>query len=392
MHGANWSNAIRSSVPGWVTSNQLLYLLACIALLVGFAGCRKEEQSVATTGTRLPYLPSMPYSYALPEMPEHFNAQLQQTAASILSDDPITDAGATLGRVLFYERGLSASRTISCGSCHHQEHGFADAWARSTGHTGLRTRRNSMHLVNQFYSRRQFWDLRATTLEAQVLMPIQDAVEMGLTLDEASERLRAMPYYPSLFTEAFGDDSITVDRMALALAQFVRSIVSYRTQYDVGEANGFVDYTPLEVDGKNLFYSGTTRCNQCHMTANFNNQDARNTGLDMEYTDNGRGEVTGDPEDQGKFKIPSLRNVALSAPYMHDGRFNTLEEVVEHYNSGVQQHPNLDDRLTVEGSVGGEPLRMDLSANDKQALVAFLRTLTDEPLIVDPRFSDPFQP
>jgi len=127
------------------------------------------------------------------------------------------------------------------------------------------------------------------------------------------------------------------------------------------------------------------------MTANFNNQDARNTGLDMEYTDNGRGEATGNSGDQGKFKIPSLRNVALTAPYMHDGRFNTLEEVVEHYNSGVQQHPNLDDRLTVDGTIGGEPLQMDLSANDKQALVAFLRTLTDEPLIADPRFSDPFQ-
>ncbi|HQV74712.1 MAG TPA: cytochrome c peroxidase, partial [Flavobacteriales bacterium] len=379
------------SVPRSVSSNQWLFVLLCIALLIGSAGCRKDEQNVPTTGTRMPYLPATGYSYALPVMPAHFSAQLQQTAASTMAGNPITDAGATLGRVLFYERGLSASRTISCGSCHHQEQGFSDASVRSTGHTGLRTRRNSMHLVNQFYSRRQFWDLRATTLEAQVLMPIQDAVEMGLTLDEATDRLRALPYYPALFTEAFGDDSITADRMALALAQFVRSIVSYRTRYDEGEANGFVDFTPLEVDGKNLFYNGATRCNQCHMTANFNNQDARNTGLDMEYTDNGRGEATGNSGDQGKFKIPSLRNVALTAPYMHDGRFNTLEEVVEHYNSGVQQHPNLDDRLTVDGTIGGEPLQMDLSANDKQALVAFLRTLTDEPLIADPRFSDPFQ-
>lgn len=372
-------------------STRSRYVVLCIALLIGSAGCRKEEQSVATTGTRMPHLPTTAYSYALPEAPAHFSVQLQQTAAANLAIHPITDAGAALGRVLFYERELSASRTISCGSCHQQENGFADALVRSHGHSGILSRRNSMHLVNQVYSRRQFWDLRAATLEEQVLLPVQDAVEMGLTLEESTERLRAMPYYPSLFAEAFGNDSITIDRMALALAQFVRSIVSYNTRYDAGEANGFVDYTPLESDGRLLFYNGTTRCNQCHMAANFNNQDARNTGLDLQYMDNGRGEVTGNTEDQGRFKIPSLRNVALTAPYMHDGRFSNLDEVVEHYNSGIQQHPNLDDRLTVDGIIGGEPLRLGLNAHEKQALVAFLQTLTDEPLIADPRYSDPFQ-
>ena len=210
-----------------------------------------------------------------------------------------------------------------------------------------------MHLVNQMYSRRQFWDLRAETLEAQVLMPIQDSIEMGMTLNGAMGRVQERPYYRALFNAAFGDDSITPDRVSRALAQFVRSIVSYRTRYDVGMQSGFADFN-------------------------------------ADYADNGSGEITGNGEDNGKFKVPSLRNVAISGPFMHDGRFNTLEEVVEHYNSGIRAHPDLDDRLTVEGVIGGTPLQMQLSAYDKQALVAFLGTLTDEPLVHDPRFSDPF--
>ena len=221
-------------------------------------------------------------------------------------------------------------------------------------------------------------------------MPIQDAVEMGMTLPEVTGRLQAIPHYHPLFTNAFGNDSITHEHISRALAQFVRSIASYRTRYDAGEANGFADFTPLELDGKALFYNGATKCNHCHMTANFHNREARNNGLDAVYTDNGLGEFTGDSDDNGRFKVPSLRNAERTAPYMHDGRFNTLEEVVEHYNSGVQAHPNLDDRLTVEGMTGGTPLQMGLTLYEKQALVAFLKTLTDVPLLMDPRFSDPF--
>lgn len=358
--------------------------------IIVLLGCSKEEHSAPLAADKTPHLPEVLYNYALPTMPAHFNGFLEQFAAANLADHPITDAGATLGRVLFYDKELSANRTISCGSCHHQERGFADVGATSVGHGSMHTRRNAMHLVNQFYVRRQFWDLRAQTLEEQVLMPIQDPVEMGLTLDELMERLRAKTYYPGLFNSAFGNDSITEGRIAIALAQFVRSMVSYRTRYDEGEANGFADFTQLEADGRALFFNGTTRCNQCHMTANFFNTDARNTGLDLDYADNGRGEITGNAEDNGKFKVSALRNVALTAPYMHDGRFNTLEEVVEHYNSGVQAHPNLDDRLTVESVVGGTPVQMNLSAYEKQALVAFLHTLTDEQLVNDLRFADPF--
>ncbi len=368
--------------------------LGLVRLLFGativFIACSKDAPDQPNIGPPGPHLPAIPFDYTIPQLPPSFNTGLLALNESTPGDNPITNAGATLGRVLFYERDLSISRTISCGSCHHQDHGFSDVHATSIGHAGMHTRRNAMHLVNQMYSRRQFWDLRAATLEDQVLMPIQNEVEMGMTLDDAMGRLRELPYYPALFTAAFGSDSITPDRVSKALAQFVRSIVSYRTKYDAGEASGFTNFTQEESDGKALFYNGATRCNQCHTTVNFGNEDARNNGLDSVYTDNGRGEITGNPADDGKFKVPSLRNVAVSAPYMHDGRFNTLEEVVEHYNSGIKAHPNLDDRLTVEGQVGGTPLHMNLSDYDKAALVAFLKTLTDEPLLHDPRFADPF--
>lgn len=366
-------------------------MAAVMILTVGFMACRKdasifpEEKEGAG-----PLLPEVPYAYGVPSLPDHFNSILLAFWESTPDDNPITDAGATLGRVLFYDRDLSVDSTVRCASCHKQASGFADPMASSKGHAGGSTRRNASHLVNQFFVREQFWDKRANSLEEQVLMPIQDQVEMGMTLDALMTRLRTRAYYPVLFEHAFGDDNITSERVARALAQFVRSMASYRTRYDQGEADGFAGFSSLEQDGKALFFNGQTRCNHCHMTANFFNRDARNNGLDEVYVDNGLGEITEDAADNGKFKVPSLRNVALTAPYMHDGRFATLEEVVEHYNSGVRQHPNLDDRLTVDGHTGGVPVQLGLSEYDKQALVAFMKTLTDVPLITDERFADPF--
>lgn len=374
----------------WMKHPRYPVLLLLLGGALLFGACSKEEPGAPVSENSGPQLPAIPYDYAIPQLPSYFNIGLLGQFESIPAGNPITDAGATLGRVLFYDRNLSISRTISCASCHHQDHGFADTQATSIGHDGRHTRRNAMHLVNQMYSRRQFWDLRAETLEAQVLMPIQDSIEMGMTLNGAMDRVQEQPYYRALFNAAFGDDSITPDRVSRALAQFVRSIVSYRTRYDVGMQSGFADFNAEELHGKDVFFNGITRCNQCHTTANFFSSDARNNGLDTDYADNGSGEITGNVEDNGKFKVPSLRNVAISGPFMHDGRFNTLEEVVEHYNSGIRAHPDLDDRLTVEGVIGGTPLQMQLSAYDKQALVAFLGTLTDEPLVHDPRFSDPF--
>ena len=370
----------------------ILRALATLALLGVLASCTKEEVPSPPLSLRSPVLPDIPFIYTLPTLPDHFNTTALLAFESTPADNPITDAGATLGRVLFYDRNLSANFTTSCGSCHHQEQGFADVHPSSRGHTGDLTRRNAPHLVNQFYLRRQFWDQRAPTLEAQVLMPIQDPLEMGMVLGPAIDRVKQIDYYPALFTAAFGNDSITPERISRSLAQFVRSLASYRTRYDEGEADGFSQFTAQELAGKALFFNSASRCNQCHMTANFFSPTSFNNGLDVAYTDNGLGEITGDPADNGKFKVPSLRNVERTAPYMHDGRFNTLEEVVEHYNSGLQPHPNLDDRLTSDGIVGGTPYQLGLTTQQKQALVAFLRTLTDVPLLNDPRFADPFEP
>jgi cytochrome c peroxidase len=365
----------------------VLSAFACASLL--FSACRKDVSIPEGHVEPLLVLPLEPLSYTIPTLPSHFQQDL------FLSDqtpenNPVTDAGATLGRVLFYDQDLSANRSKSCGSCHHQEHGFADVRVLSEGFNGQHTHRNALHLVNAFYSRRQFWDQRAPTLEAQVLMPIQDPIEMGMSLEEAVSRVQRHDHYAPLFAEAFGDDGVTADRVARALAQFVRSMVSYRTRYDVGEGTGFANFTPLEADGLTIFSSGRARCRQCHTTTNFFNDESRNNGLDSIYADNGLGALNGDPADNGKFKVPSLRNVELTAPYMHDGRFATLEEVVEHYNSEVEQHPNLNDRMTVNGHTGGVPVRLELSDYEKQALVAFLKTLTDVPMVTDPKFSDPF--
>ncbi len=365
-------------------------LLGFVLLLtVIFLSCKKDDTNEPAS-TLLPSLPEIPYSYLSPNFPPHFDLGGLPFFAFEPDDNPITDAGAALGRVLFYDKNLSYNLSTSCGSCHHQEHGFTDYAATSKGHEGGRTRRNASHLVNQRFNRRQFWDQRASTLEAQVLMPFQDELEMGMTLDQVVYRLKSLNYYPELFNAAFGNEEITTDKVSKALSQFVRSIVSYQTKYDEGVPLDFSNYSQMEWDGKDIFFNGITRCNQCHMTANFYTPQAFNDGLDVEYADNGRGEITGNVADNGRFKVPMLRNVELTSPYMHDGRFSTLEEVVEHYNSGLQPHPNIEDRLTVENQIGGTPYQLNLTEYQKSALVAFLKTLTDHPLIADPRFSDPF--
>lgn len=235
-------------------------------------------------------------------------------------------------------------------------------------------------------------DERGATLEAQTLIPIQDLVEMGMTLDALETKLAQEDYYQVLFTNSFGDNNVTSQRIALALSQFIRSMVSYQSKFDEGLAqtqninNNFPNFTASENRGKQLFLSNQTRCFDCHATNVFVGDDARNNGLDATITDLGVGGITGNNNELGEFKVPSLRNIGLTGPYMHDGRFTTLEEVIEHYNSGVQNNPNLDNRLTQ----GNNVRRLNLSDADKQALVDFLHTLTDEEFITDEKYADPF--
>jgi cytochrome c peroxidase len=357
-------------------------------------------------------LPWPPHVYD-PPLPAHFQTPAVLALDNTPPDNPITDPGATLGRVLFYDPALSLDETISCSSCHPQVHGFADPAELSEGFEGGLTGRNSMGIVNaRFYATgRFFWDERAATLEDQVLRPIQDPVEMGMTLDGLVARLQARPYYPVLFEHAFGDPGIDADRISRALAQFVRSITSHRSPYDEGLAavggDPLVDFPNLTTEenlGKQVFF-GVGNCAPCHLgqqgeplppgvpppnAAIFMLVAPANNGIDVALVgeDNGVGDEVGDPAFNGLFKSPSLRNSALTAPYMHDGRFETLAHVIQHYDTGVLPHPNLDLRLK---DPDGQPQRLNLQTIEKQALQQFLGTLTDTAMIEDPRFSDPFR-
>ncbi|MEM8601582.1 MAG: cytochrome c peroxidase [Bacteroidota bacterium] len=335
-----------------------------------------------------PTLPATPYNYANIALPQHLTTPPVRAIDNTPADNPITDAGATLGRVLFYDTRLSANQLISCASCHRQADGFSDPEILSVGFQGGRTGRHSMTLAfARFYDNGHFfWDERAETLEDQVLMPIQDDVEMGMTLDDVRARLEATDFYADLFTDAFGSAEITNERMSRALAQFVRSMVAPASKFDEGRAvqapgppgDPLDNFTAEENLGLELFY-GRARCSTCHRGDLQVAVEALNNGLDPVTADEGAGD--------GRFKTGSLRNIAVTAPYMHDGRFATLEQVVDHYDRGVQAHPNLSPPL-VRGN--GQPLRLNLTAQERAALVAFMRTLTDESFLADERWSDPF--
>lgn len=343
------------------------------------------------SGLLKPALPATSDSYAdgVVPIPPQFLAPGPGGAATALDNTPannkITDAGATLGRVLFYDTRLSANDKTSCGSCHHQSLGFGDTAVLSLGFQGARTRRHTMGIGNaRYYQRgRFFWDERAATLEDQVLFPIQDTLEMGMTLDALLPKLKVAGYYGPLFTAAFGTSDITTDRLSRALAQYVRSLVSADSKFDRafvggGPPNFQTVFTPNEVQGERVFRDAG--CARCHATNAHVSDDTHNTGLDATITDAGAG--------NGRFKAPSLRNVAVRAPYMHDGRFATLQQVVDFYDSGIQPNPGLDPRLRTPN---GTPQRLGLSASDKSALIAFLRTLTDSTLLTASRFSNPFR-
>ena len=347
-------------------------------------------------------LPEQLFNYAIIDTPAHFDVesegfhQQQPTSATdnTPADNAVTDAGATLGRVLFYDKNLSANRTTACASCHKAAEGFSDNRVLSQGFDGGSTGRHSMGLTNARYYRggQFFWDQRAQTLEDQVLMPFQDEVEMGMTLETLVARAQGASYYPELFEAAFGDNNITSDRISKALAQFVRSIVSTNSRYDEGRAQvsarsqDFPNFTASENLGKMLFSSPPPRggfgCFVCHRGDAMVPAVATSNGHDATVTDAGYGAVTGLPGHVGTFKVPSLRNVELTAPYMHDGRFETLGDVIDHYSEGVQRSANLSGPLPVGG--------YRMTTEEKKALVAFLKTLTDTELVNDPKFSDPF--
>ncbi len=388
----------------------VFFSVASLFVLVSSAPAQQVSVE-SIDGIEVPALPDQPFNYTSVRFVARDRIGFEQ-ADNTPADNPITDRGATLGRVLFYDTQLSRNNTVACASCHHQRAGFSDPRQFSVGFEGGRTTRNAMGLANVRYTKLRgarpgfFWDERATTLEDQVLMPIQDRIEMGMNLNDLEAKLQRLPYYPPLFEAAFGSTRVTSDHVAKAIAQFMRSMVALNSKFDRAAAKAasnsapFDDFAAQENLGKELFSNGVGEvaefgCAFCHVPPTFGMPKAFNNGLELHYADRGLGALdrpSNDPFTQsndGKFKAPSLRNIELTAPYMHDGRFKTLEEVVEHYSSGVRPHANLG--LAIDERDRDKPTSGFKFTDEQRAgLVAFLKTLTDAEFASDPRFSDPF--
>jgi cytochrome c peroxidase len=296
----------------------------------------------------------------------------------------VTDAKADLGRVLFYDTKMSLNNAVSCGSCHFQKFAFADGKALSPGFEGRMTTRNAMAIVNPAMSHvGLFWDTRSNCVKNLALEPVKNHIEMGMEdLKILTQKLAAIDYYPALFEKAYGSPVITEDRIAEGLNGFIRSFVSWDSKYDQGQTQQFSNFTAEEKHGMKLFndWNGAN-CASCHNDPTFDQLwgNGANIGLDKVSKDKG---ING----SNTFKVPTLRNIELTGPYMHDGRFKTLEEVVDHYSDKVQMNDDLDWNLRD----GNQAKKLKLTPYDKKAVVAFLKTLTDQKFISDPKFSDPF--
>lgn len=316
-------------------------------------------------------------------------------APNLPSDNPMTKAKVELGRMLFYEKSMSSDGTVSCASCHHQETGFSDPNQFSIGVGGATGGRQAMGIINMAWNENEFfWDGRAHFLRDQSLGPIENPLEMNETLENVILKLNSNQLIKQQFIRAFGSPEITSEKMSLAMENFMMALVSDNSKYDrylIGEAV----LTASEERGRALFFeeyneffpelSGAD-CAHCHSGANFENDLYMNNGLDLtsQFVDFGREDATADPMDRAKFKVPTLRNIEVTAPYMHDGRFQTLEEVVNHYDHGIKNSTTIDPAVLATSSTG-----LMLNEQDKIDLVNFMKTLTDYTFLNNPAFSDP---
>lgn len=334
----------------------------------------------------LTHIPYQPVTFS-PFIPQGFPALEQPT------DNLMTVDGIRLGRKLFYDPVLSVDSTISCASCHKQFNSFSDELSASQGVAGITTR-SSMSLINVgFHYHGLFWDGRAATLEEQALVPVENPIEMGENWDNVEEKLKMHPDYPAEFRKAFGIEStseISRELAAKALAQFERSLISGgNTRYDKF-ARGEIFLNESEYNGFLMFFDfdpalPDAECGHCHNAPLFGTEEYFNNGLqesaDFEgFSDKGFGLFTTHATDNGKFKAPTLRNIAFTAPYMHDGSLQTLEDVVDHYNSGGKQSPNKNALLHPLG----------FTESQKSDLIAFLMTLTDSTILTNEAFKSPF--
>lgn len=314
-----------------------------------------------------------PVTQPLFYQPEGFPATSGQ-----LNDNPVTYYGFTLGKKLFYDPILSVDSTVSCGTCHQQWGAFSNLDHKlSHGINDLEGTRNSPPLFNLAWHSNFFWDGGSSHIDMQPISPITNPVEMNENLPNVLVKLRRSIYYPAMFQKAFGSDTITTQGMTRALAQFMSSLISANSKYDKVKA-GTATLTPDEQSGYNLFKA---KCESCHKEPLMTDLNFRNNGLDLYFAnDPGRARITLQPSDSGKFKVPSLRNIAVTYPYMHDGRLNSLSKVIDHYRSGIVQSSTIDPLLSSGNMV--------ISDAEKQQLILFLNTLTDPVFLSDKRFSE----
>ncbi|MDA9774489.1 cytochrome C peroxidase [Saprospiraceae bacterium] len=312
----------------------------------------------------------------------------------IPSDNPITVQGLTLGQHLFYDPILSSDLTMSCASCHLPEKGFTDGLKTSVGIQGISGTRSSMSLVNAaYYTKGLFWDGRSENLEAQALLPVEDEIELHDNWSNVEVKLQDHEAYPKMFREAFGiasSDEITRNLAVKALAQFERAIISGNSKYDRWK-RGQAAFTDEELLGFDTFFDTSPlvkdgECGHCHNPPLFTTNEYFDNGIQdaptiNDYMDIGLAQVSGEDRDYGKMRAPTLRNIALTAPYMHDGRFATLEEVVDHYDSGGFVTPNRNELV----------FELQLTDEQKVALVAFMHTLTDTSYLDNPLLVNPFE-
>lgn len=383
-----------------------LPFLLLVSVLIIAALPQKYRMLQITTEQETPILPGVPFNYDLFANPFPFHFFEDSTFFQSLYDpqDTLTFLASvndiqTLGRVLFYDKRLSENRTVSCASCHHQKVAFADTTALSLGFDGQLGERNSIGLTNAFVPsfRHFFWDAATDTMSTQIKLALESEVEMGLHLDTLISRLEDTDFYPGLFNNAFGSTNINVDRAVVAIRSFVLSMTSWNTKYDQGRVmtpnrlDPFPNFTQQENLGKDVFMGlvGNANCSACHQGEFFNTTGPMSNGLDQFPHDPGYGAIGG-TLFEGTFRAPTLRNIELTAPYMHDGRFETLEEVVAHYANGVQDHSNLSPALI--DPTTGKPKKLNLTPSETTALVAFLKTLTDPVFIRDIKWANPFDP
>jgi cytochrome c peroxidase len=356
----------------------LHYILIFIILLSLISSCKKDSSDLSDTKDTKP----TPYKI---QIPKHFPTQIY-----IPEDNPMTYEGIELGRYLFYDGRLSGRNSpdsmMSCGTCHIQSYSFASGKLKNYGITNIPTPHNILPLINEVWNPNTLlWSGKVHNIEELIPMGITAPHEMNTTIEKAVNAIKKNPIYPPMFKKAFGTEEINIERISKAIAQFIRTLISSNSKFD-RYLRGEENLTPEETDGFAIFSSETGDCFHCHGTVLFTTNLFYNNALDSVFNDSrDRFSVTHDPLDIGAYKAPTLRNIELTAPYMHDGRFKTLEEVVNFYSEGLVKSPYVNPLMKKIDQNG-----VQLTPKQKQNLIKFLKTLTDTSFINNPKFKSPF--